>query len=123
MSISDTIEAATKAVGSQKALAALLGIPESHISGFKKGRPCSYQKHAQIAAAAGLEEEARRILIEGIADQLDEKIPHEAEAKAGFLAMLKAFPKSLFSDLWRVQILAKHRPFCSGTGGCWMLQA
>jgi DNA-binding transcriptional regulator YdaS (Cro superfamily) len=94
MSISDTIEAATKAVGSQKALAALLGIPESHISGFKKGRPCSYQKHAQIAAAAGLEEEARRILIEGIADQLDEKIPHEAEAKAGFLAMLKAFPKS-----------------------------
>lgn len=93
MSISDTIEAATKAVGSQKELAALLGIPETHLSGFKKGRPCSYQKHAQIAAAAGMEEEARRILLQGMADQLSDSIPHEAEAKNGLLAILKAFPE------------------------------
>lgn len=93
MSIAETIAAASKAVGSQKALAQLLGIPESHLSGFKNGRPCSYQKHAQIAAAAGMHEEARRILIEGMIDTLSDDIPHEAEAKAGFIAMLKAFPE------------------------------
>lgn len=93
MQIADTIAAATKAVGSQKALAEILGIPESHLSGFKNGRPCSFQKHAQIAAAAGMEEEARRILLQGMADQLSEEIPHEAEAKKGLLAILKAFPR------------------------------
>ena len=123
MGIKETIEIAAKNVGSQRKLAELLEMPEQTLSNLKKGRPHSYQLHAQIAAAGGMEEEARRILIEGIADQLDEKIPHEAEAKAGFLAMLKAFPKSLFNDLLRVQILAKHGPFCSGTGGYWMLQA
>lgn len=123
MSIKETIEKAAINAGSQRKLAELLGMHEQTLSNLKKGRPYSYQLHAQIAAAGGMAEEARRILIEGIAEQLDEKIPHEAEAKAGFIAMLKAFPKSLFSDLWRVQILAKHGPFCSGTGGCWMLQA
>lgn len=123
MGIKETIEIAAKNVGSQRKLAELLEMPEQTLSNLKNGRPHSYQLHAQIAAAGGMEEEARRILIEGIADQLDEKIPHEAEAKAGFLAMLKAFPKSLFSDLWRVQILAKDGSFCRGSGGCWMLQA
>lgn len=98
MSISETIAAATKAVGSQKALAQLLGIPETHLSGFKKGRPCSYQKHAEIAAAAGMEEEARRILIQGMADSLRDDIEHEAQAKAGLLAMLKAFPISSYEN-------------------------
>lgn len=93
MQIADTIAAATKVLGTQKALADLLGIQETHLSGFKKNRPCSYQMHAQIAAAAGMEEEARRILLQGMADQLDDKIPHEAEAKNGLLAILKAFPK------------------------------
>lgn len=123
MGIKETIEKAARNAGSQRKLAELLGMHEQTLSNLKKGRPHSYQLHAQIAAAGGMAEEARRILIEGIAEQLDEKIPHEAEAKAGFLAMLKAFPKSLFSDLWRVQILAKHGQFCSGTGGRWMFQA
>lgn len=123
MGIKETIEKAARNAGSQRKLAELLGMHEQTLSNLKKGRPHSYQLHAQIAAAGGMGEEARRILIEGIAEQLDEKIPHEAEAKAGFLAMLKAFPRSLFNDLLRIQILAKNGPFCSGAGGYWMLQA
>lgn len=94
MSVSETIDTASKAVGSQKALAALLGIPETHLSGFKKGRPCSYQKHAQIAAAAGLEDLALRILIDGMAETLSDNVAHEAQAKAGLKAMLAAFPQT-----------------------------
>lgn len=99
MSIAETIEAATRAVGSQKALAHLLGIPETHISGFKKGRPCSYQKHAQIAAAAGMREEAVRILIEGMASGLSDDVEHEAlikgaldQVEQGVLAVLGSMP-------------------------------
>jgi len=94
MSVAETINAASKAVGSQKALAALLGIPESHLSGFKKGRPCSYQKHAQIAAAAGMQDLAIRILLEGMAEDLSDEVAHEAQAKAGIKAMLAAFPQT-----------------------------
>lgn len=99
MSIAETIEAATRAVGSQKALAQLLGIPETHLSGFKKGRPCSYQKHAQIAAAAGMREEAVRILIEGMASGLSDDVEHEAlikgaldQVETGVLAILGSMP-------------------------------
>lgn len=95
MSIAETIDAASKAVGSQKALANLLGMPETHLSGFKKGRPCSYQKHAQIAAAAGMQELAIRILLEGMSKTLSDDIEHEAQAKAGLQAMLQAFPKEV----------------------------
>lgn len=99
MSIAETIEAATRAVGSQKALAQMLGIPETHLSGFKKGRPCSYQKHAQIAAAAGMREEAVRILIEGMASGLSDDVEHEAlikgaldQVEKGVLAVLGSMP-------------------------------
>ncbi|MCS4509289.1 hypothetical protein [Xylophilus ampelinus] len=92
MSIEETIKAATAVVGSQRELAAILGIPETHISGYKKGRPYSYQRHAEIAAIAGLEEEATRILLEGIAAGMRDDLPHEAHAKAGIRAMLDAFP-------------------------------
>ncbi|WP_120969266.1 hypothetical protein [Comamonas sp. lk] len=98
MDIAQTIDTAVKIVGSQRRLAELLQIPESNISGFKKGRPCSYQKHAEIAAAAGMEEEARHILIQGMADSLRDDLEHEAQAKAGLLAMLKAFPISSYEN-------------------------
>ena len=98
MDLTQTINTAVKIVGSQRRLAELLAIPESHISAFKKGRPCSYQKHAEIAAAAGMEEEARRILIQGMADSLREDLEHEAQAKAGLIAMLKAFPISSYEN-------------------------
>ncbi|MDD2609528.1 MAG: hypothetical protein PHX60_07475 [Giesbergeria sp.] len=92
MDIAETIELAAKILGNQKALAAAINEKESSLSGFKKGRPCSYQKHAQIAAAAGLRERAVRIILEGMAESLEENIEHEAQAKAGLLAMLAAFP-------------------------------
>lgn len=78
----------------------MLGIPETHISGFKKGRPCSYQKHAQIAAVAGLDELATHILLRGIADSLSDDYPHEAQIKAALMAMLNAFPESSSSAPW-----------------------
>lgn len=98
MTLTETIEKAVAVVGSQRALARLIGEREQHISDFKKGRPCSYQKHAEIAAAAGMEEEARRILIQGMADSLRDDIEHEAQAKAGLLAMLKAFPTNSYEN-------------------------
>lgn len=94
MSIDETIEQASKIAGSQKQLAALLGMPETHLSGFKRGRPCSYQKHAQIAAVVGLNDLALRILIEGMAETLHDDVAHEAQAKAGLKAMLNAFPQT-----------------------------
>ncbi|MFE8645286.1 hypothetical protein ACFX58_09415 [Sphingomonas sp. NCPPB 2930] len=94
MSLSETIDKATEIVGSQRELAKLLGISETHISAYKKGRPCSFQRHAEIAAVAGLEEEATRILLEGLVHGLREDLPHEAHAKTGIQAMLDAFPRS-----------------------------
>lgn len=92
MQLKETIEKAVKVVGSQRELARLIGEREQHISDFKRGRPCSYQKHAEIAAVAGMKEEAIRILMEGMAASLNDKLEHEAHAKAGILAMLAAFP-------------------------------
>lgn len=113
MKISETIDKTVAVVGSQRELARLIGEREQHISDFKRGRPCSYQKHAQIAAVAGMQEEARRILLQGMADQLNESIPHEAEAKNGLLAILKAFPKvasskSSIAIRFITQILAQN---------------
>lgn len=90
--LKETIEMAAAQVGSQRALAKLLGEQDSTISAFKNGRACSYQKHAQIAAAAGLQDRAVRILLEGMASTLSDDLAHEAQAKAGMLAMLSAFP-------------------------------
>lgn len=92
MNITQTIDRAVARVGSQRKLAELLGLQEQNISGYKKGRPCSYQKHAQIAAAAGMKEEAVRILMEGMASSLSDDLEHEAEVKAGIMAILSAFP-------------------------------
>ncbi len=94
MNPSETIEKAVAVVGSQRALAELLGIHQQNISGYKKGRYCSYQMHAQIAAVAGLEDLALRILIDGMANTLNDEVRHEAQAKAGLKAMLAAFPQT-----------------------------
>ncbi|PJI98085.1 hypothetical protein CLU85_2890 [Acidovorax sp. 69] len=94
MTVTEIIDQAASKVGSQRKLAELLGIKEQNLSGFKKGRYCSYQQQAQIAAAAGMQELAIRILLEGIAGGLSDDIAHEAHAKAGLQAMLQAFPES-----------------------------
>lgn len=123
--LKETIEMAAAQVGSQRALAKLLGEQDSTISAFKNGRACSYQKHAQIAAAAGLQDRAVRILLEGMASTLSDDLAHEAQAKAGMLAMLSAFPpeeaptseseemkvNSSSRHRWRllIQILAQYR--------------
>lgn len=94
MNITETIDQAARKVGSQRKLAEVLGIKEQNLSGFKKGRYCSYQMHAQIAAVAGLEDLALRILVDGMANTLNDEVRHEAQAKAGLKAMLAAFPQT-----------------------------
>lgn len=101
MNVAKTITNAAKVFGSQKALAAALGEKESSLSAFKKGRAISYQKHAQIAAVAGLQEEATRIILEGMAESLRDDVEHEAKAKAGIAAMLAAFPETSMDRLRR----------------------
>lgn len=100
MDISETIAKAVKVVGSQRELARLIGEREQHISNFKNGRPCSFQKHAEIAAVAGLHDDAIRILIAGMANTLRDDVPHEAAAKAQllFISQLK-FPETSIRSL------------------------
>jgi len=99
MKLAETIEKAVAVAGSQRELARLIGEREQHISDFKRGRPCSYQKHAQIAAVAGMREEAVRILIEGMASSLSDTLEHEAQVKAalsqvqeGVMSILNSLP-------------------------------
>lgn len=91
MSLKLTIEKASAIAGSQTKLAELIGEHPANVSGFKRGtRYCGYKKRAAIAAIAG--ENVARAMIEAIAEDLDDQVPHEAEAKAAFMAILRAFP-------------------------------
>jgi transcriptional regulator with XRE-family HTH domain len=93
MSLNLTIEKAIRVAGNQEKLAAMIGVTQSNISGFKRGtRACGFKKRAQLAAIAG--ENAARTIIEGLAETLDENVPYEAEAKRSLLAMLAAFPQT-----------------------------
>ena len=94
MDVVTTIELATRSLNiTQSELAEMLGMPRTHLSNFKKGRPISYQKHAQIAAVAGLQDRAIRILLAGMASTLSDDYPHEQAAKAALSAILNAFPE------------------------------
>lgn len=64
--VAETLKLAKEAGVTQVAIAQALAIPETHLSGFKNGRPCSIEKHAQIAYAAGLTTRARLILLESV---------------------------------------------------------
>jgi len=64
------IEKGTEIAGNQRAFAERIGVPPTHISGFKKGRPCSARTRVLIAeeteddiataALEGLYETAKR---------------------------------------------------------------
>ena len=93
MSLKETIEKASKAAGSQKALAEKLNVSEQNLSGFKTGsRYCGYKKQAQIAAIAG--EDPTRVILEAMAADLDENDETQKGAKVMIQAMLDAFPRS-----------------------------
>lgn len=124
MDVSETIEKAAEKVGSQRKLSELLGLPEQHLSGFKKGRPISYQRHAQIAAVAGMREQAVRILIEGMASGLSDDVEHEAlikgaldQVEKGVLAVLGSMPidheseeeMKVHTKSMKVNIRSRHR--------------
>ena len=89
MSFNLTIDKAIRIAGSQEKLAEIMGVKQSNISAFRKGtRAMGYKKKAQIAAIAG--EDATAVILESLAEDLDEAIPHEAEAKRRILAILTA---------------------------------
>lgn len=46
------IETGSAIAGSQAALAMRLGVPASHVSGWKKGRPCSPRQRVLLAVEA-----------------------------------------------------------------------
>lgn len=91
MPFKSTIEKASEVAGSQRALAALLGETEQHISSFKTGaRVCGLKKRLQIAEIAGADR--LRTIFEYFEDSLDASDQYEAQAKSTIRAMLDAFP-------------------------------
>lgn len=92
MDIKETIDLAVEIVGSQRELARLTGMPDQHISAFKKGRPCSAEKHAQIAYAAGLVTRARLILLDSVLEQSKVAMPDDAEMHGKLQQLIEALP-------------------------------
>lgn len=91
MQLEKTIDKAIEVVGSQKALAEMIGVAPQHLSNFKNGtRYCGYKKQAQIAAIAG--EDPTRVILEAMAADLDENDEIQKGAKEMIQAMLDAFP-------------------------------
>lgn len=86
--VADTLKLAKDAGVTQVAIAQALQIPESHLSGFKNGRPCSAEKHAQIAYAAGLTTRARLILLESVI----EATGADTELRGQLQAIIKGLP-------------------------------
>lgn len=92
MPLKFAIEQASRVVGSQRALAALVNETEQHLSNMKTGtRPCSIEKRVQIAELAGLD--TTRAVIEGLITKLDLDDPTQAGAANMLQAMLDAFPE------------------------------
>lgn len=93
MSLKETIEKAVSIVGSQRELARQMGVSEQAISDYKRGtKPCGVKKRALLADIAN--ENITRALLEAVEEQLQDTIPHEAEAKKSIAAILAAFPRS-----------------------------
>lgn len=85
------IEKGKSIYGSQKALAAALGKPHTHISMWKSGeRPCTAPDRAELAAAVG--EDPTRAAIEAVMESVNPDTEPGREAIAGLRAMLAAFP-------------------------------
>jgi DNA-binding transcriptional regulator YdaS (Cro superfamily) len=93
VSLKISIERASRVVGSQRALAQLLGETEQHISSMKQGsRPCSIEKRVKIAEIAGTD--TTRAVIEGLIEKLDLDDETQAGAAVMLQSMLDAFPET-----------------------------
>lgn len=91
MPLNLSIAKAADIVGSQRALAELLAVPEQHVSNWKKGsRPCSINTRVRIAEIAG--DDPQRAIIEGLIAQLDQSVELQAGAAKMLQSMLDAFP-------------------------------
>lgn len=91
--VAETLALAKKAGISQTAIAKALGVPDSHLSGFKNGRPCSVEKHAQIAYAAGLVTRARLILLESVLEASRKSMPDDEELRTQLEAIINGLPE------------------------------
>ena len=99
MPLNISIEKASQIVGSQRALAELLGERETHLSNMKHGtRACTIEKRIRIAQIAGHDPYAA--IIEGLIAQLDQSDEIQAGAAKMMQAMLDAFTnESISSDM------------------------
>lgn len=120
MPLKETIVKATKIAGGQKALAELLGATQGNISDFKTGkRPCGPKKRAHLAAIAN--ENPGIAVLEGIAELMNDDIPHEAETKKGILgaieilASLQAQTKKRTHESQNIKLRTSQR-YCFKTG-------
>lgn len=99
--ISDLIERAAEAAGSQRKLAALLEMNPSNLIEMKQGkRACSWRVRGKMRAILG--EDPTHAFMAAMAEDLSVS-DNEDEKKAadGFAAMLAAFP-----DGWRKRMFA-----------------
>lgn len=91
MSLTFSIDKAAEIVGSQRKLAAELGIQQAHLSEMKFGRrPCPLGMRAKIAHIAG--HDTTRAVFEGLAAKLDAADEYEGKALDMLQAMIDAFP-------------------------------
>lgn len=99
--LSELIERAAEAAGSQRKLAALLEVNPSNLIEMKQGkRACGWRVRGKMRAILG--EDPAHAFMAAMAEDLEQS-EREDEKKAadGFKAMLAAFP-----DGWRKRMLA-----------------
>lgn len=89
MTLAELVDQAIEQAGNQAKLAELIGVTQSNISGFRKGtRPCGMDKRMQLAKVAGVD--PRRVLVDYLADQLDETDEYKAEVKERVIAIYES---------------------------------
>lgn len=89
MTLAELVDQAIEQAGNQAKLAELIGVTQSNVSGFRKGtRPCGMDKRMQLAKVAGVD--PRRVLVDYLADQLDETDEYKAEVKERVIAIYES---------------------------------
>lgn len=92
ITLTELIEKATEAAGSQRKLAALLELNPSNLVEMKQGkRPCNWRVRGKMRAILG--EEPARAFIAAMKEDLElSENEDEKKAAEGFAALLAAFP-------------------------------
>lgn len=104
--ISQLIEKAAEALGSQTRLAEVIGMPKSHITQMKQGkRHVNWRVRGKLRAVLG-EDPAHAFVAAMLEDLDDSENEDEKKAAEGLKAMLAAFP----NDWRRLYLKDRLRP-------------